>query len=90
MEAGHLRENPQTPQRQETLQAITSGCKRLIRLFATARANKQGTERSGGANKRVRKNHLREGQIRTSRNKLKQKRLAKHQLTNQFEKLPLH
>jgi len=27
MEAGHLRENPQTPQQQETLQAITSAAK---------------------------------------------------------------
>jgi len=33
MEADHLRKNPQTPQQQETLQAITSGCKRLMRLL---------------------------------------------------------
>jgi len=36
MEADHLRENPQTPQQQETLQAITYGCKRLMRLLLAA------------------------------------------------------
>jgi len=44
MEADHLRENPQTPQQQETLQAITSGCKRLMRLLLAA--NNQATRRN--------------------------------------------
>ena len=44
MEAGHLRENPQTPQQQETLQAITYGCKRLMRLLLAA--NNQATRRN--------------------------------------------
>ena len=44
MEADRLRENPQTPQQQETLQAITSGCKRLMRLLLAA--NNQATRRN--------------------------------------------
>ena len=43
MEADHLRENPQTPQQQETRQAITYGCKRLRLLLA---ANNQATRRN--------------------------------------------
>jgi hypothetical protein len=44
MEAAHLRENPQTPQRQETLQAITQGCKRLMGFLLAA--NNQATRRN--------------------------------------------
>ena len=44
MEADRLRENPQTPQQQETLQAITYGCKRLMRLLLAA--NNQATRRN--------------------------------------------
>jgi len=40
MEADHLRENPQTPQQQETLQ----GCKRLMRLLLAA--SNQATRRN--------------------------------------------
>jgi hypothetical protein len=43
MEAGHLRENPQTSQPQETLQAITyKGCKRQMGLLLAA--NNQATD----------------------------------------------
>ena len=44
MEADHLRENPQTPQQQETLQAMTYGSKRLMRLRLAA--NNQATRRN--------------------------------------------
>ena len=45
MEAGHLRENPQIPQQQETLQAITyKAAKRLMRLLLAA--NNQATRRN--------------------------------------------
>ena len=43
MEADRLRENPQTPHQQETLQAITQGCTRLMRLLLAA--NNQATRR---------------------------------------------
>ena len=43
MEADRLRENPQTPHQQETLQAITQGCTRLRRLLLAA--NNQATRR---------------------------------------------
>ena len=43
MEADRLRENPQTPHQQETLQAITQGCTRLMRLLLAA--NNQATTR---------------------------------------------
>jgi len=44
MEADHLRENPQTPQQQETLQAIISGCKREMRFLLAA--HNQATRRN--------------------------------------------
>ena len=43
MEADRLRENPQTLHQQETLQAITQGCTRLMRLLLAA--NNQATRR---------------------------------------------
>ena len=44
MEADHLRENPPTPQQQETLPAITLGCKRRMRLLLAA--NNQAIRRN--------------------------------------------
>ena len=44
IEADHLRENPPTPQQQETLPAITLGCKRRMRLLLAA--NNQATRRN--------------------------------------------
>ena len=44
MEADRLRENPQTPQQQETLQSNHLSCKRLMRLLLAA--NNQATRRN--------------------------------------------
>ena len=48
MEAGHLRENPQTLQQQETPQAITYRRKRLVGLLSAAnnQASSQQTKRN--------------------------------------------
>ena len=46
MEAGHLRENPQTPQQQETLQAITSGLQKADGPSFSSKQSSHQTQRN--------------------------------------------
>ena len=77
MEAGHLRENPQTPQQQETPQAITQG---LQKADGPSFSGKQSSHQTQRNNKKLTSSGFKQQPICTplapTRNKIIYKQLA--------------